>query len=239
MNHLSTEQYQSYIKKAIKHFWETRGVQKNSKNKKSDQGNRGAVTGGKQLDGFIELIVRVSKDLDVPESCIHIKGNELPGYFRPTKDWDLLILSPKSELIAAIEFKSQVGSFGNNFNNRTEEALGNAVDLWTAFREQSFPQVQAPWLGYLMLVEKSQKSEKPVRIKEPHFKVRKEFIDTSYLDRYVLLCEKLMLEKHYSHSALIWTDQKGNYGDLNISISLDSFLMSFMGHIQSKSKLFL
>ena len=38
-------------------------------------------------------------------------------------------------LLAVIELKSQVGpSFGNNFNNRTEEAIGSAVDFWTAYR---------------------------------------------------------------------------------------------------------
>ena len=41
----------------------------------------------------------------------------LPGYFRPTKLWDLLV-TYKGQLIAAIELKSHVGpSFGNNFNN--------------------------------------------------------------------------------------------------------------------------
>ena len=54
----------------------------------------------------------------------------LPGFFRPTKLWDLLIIN-QGGLVAALELKSQVGpSFGNNFNNRTEEALGTAVDLW-------------------------------------------------------------------------------------------------------------
>ena len=49
----------------------------------------------------------------------------LPGFFRPTKLWDLLVIN-QGKLIAAIEFKSQVGpSFGNNANNRCEEALGN------------------------------------------------------------------------------------------------------------------
>ena len=51
-------------------------------------------------------------------------------------------------LLAAFEFKSQVGpSFGNNFNNRTEEALGSATDLWTAFREGAFQTSQRPWLA--------------------------------------------------------------------------------------------
>ena len=37
------------------------------------------------------------------------------------------------QLVTAIEFKSQVGpSFGNNFNNRVEEAIGNAADIWIA-----------------------------------------------------------------------------------------------------------
>ena len=41
---------------------------------------------------------------------------------------DLLVVTePATRLVMAIELKSQVGaSFGNNYNNRTEEAIGNA-----------------------------------------------------------------------------------------------------------------
>jgi hypothetical protein len=57
---------------------------------------------------------------------------ELPGYFRPTKEWDLLLVRDKT-LIAAVEAKSQVGpSFGNNFNNRTE---ANVDTIHGAVRE--------------------------------------------------------------------------------------------------------
>jgi hypothetical protein len=35
------------------------------------------------------------------------------GWYRPEKKWDLLIVSD-GKLLAGIEFKSQVGSFGNN-----------------------------------------------------------------------------------------------------------------------------
>ena len=89
---------------------------------------------------MIDDLIQVAKDMGVPKSCIYIKGNILPGFFRPTKDWDFLIVTPKNQLITVVELKSQVGSFGNNFNNRTEEALGSAVDLWTAFRKKGFPQ---------------------------------------------------------------------------------------------------
>lgn len=176
--------------------------------------------------------------MGVPKEWIYTKGNTLPGYFRPTKNWDFLIISPQSELISVVECKSHVGSFGNNFNNRAEEALGNAIDLWTAYREKSFPQVQAPWLGFLILVEKSEGSNRQVKVKEPHYEVRQEFVNTSYLDRYVLFCQKLMLEKHYSHAALLWSDSESNFGHLDESISIDSFLMSFMGHLHGKSQLF-
>lgn len=237
MERLSTDKYQKLLKDAIKHFWETRYSQANKQNK-TDQGNRGSVTGGKQLDGFIDIFVQISLDLGIPESCIFRRGNNLPGFFRPSKDWDFLIVSPDNKLITAIELKSQVGSFGNNFNNRTEEALGSAVDLWTAFREQSFPQKQQPWLGYLIIVEKTEKSTRPVRLMEPYFKVRPEFKNTSYIERYGLFCQKLMQERHYTSTSLIWSNKEMEFGYLEEDISFDSFILSFMGFIQGKLKEF-
>ena len=232
-NNLSFKDYEPLLGKAIDHFWETRHNQQKG-GSKDDQGNRSAVTGGKQLDGFINLIRQISVELGVPDDCIYTKGNTIPGFFRPAKDWDFLIISPANQLIAAIEFKSQVGSFGNNFNNRTEEALGSAVDLWTAFKEKGFPQTVPPRVGYLMLVERSVKSSSPVKIQEPHFKVRPEFHNTSYLDRYVILCEKLMRERHYSATSLIWTDSDKKFGSLGSDISFERFILSFMGFIQGK-----
>ncbi|MCB9298852.1 MAG: hypothetical protein H6559_37890 [Lewinellaceae bacterium] len=47
-------------------------------------GNRGAVAGGKQLDGFINLLARAAVDMGIPKEYIFLKGAHLPGYFRPT-----------------------------------------------------------------------------------------------------------------------------------------------------------
>lgn len=83
-------------------------------------------------------------------------------------------------LLASIEFKSQVGpSFGNNYNNRTEEALGSATDIWAAYREGAFKPSARPWLGYLMLLEETARSMSPVRARQPHFKVFPEFKDAT------------------------------------------------------------
>lgn len=76
-----------------------------------------------------------------------------------------------NQLLAAIEFKSQVGSFGNNYNNRTEEAIGSAADIWAAYREGAFRPSVRPWLGYLMLLEDAPQSVAPIKSREPHFQV--------------------------------------------------------------------
>jgi len=237
MPKFDAKKYKKEIKKAVNLFWDTRNSQ-NSNRKKAGQGNRSSVTGGKHLDGFVKLMVKVATDVGIPKNCVFTKGNALPGYFRPTKDWDLLIINKKKQLVAAIEFKSQVGSFGNNFNNRTEEVLGNAIDLWTAYREKGFPQTTPPWVGYLILVEKSLKSTNPVKVKEPHYKVRSEFINTSYLDRYRLLCQKLMLEKHYNFASLVWSDSNKKFGNIDPELSIELFIESYAGFLIGKLKSF-
>ncbi len=86
----------------------------------------------------------------------------------------------EGKLIAAIEFKSQIGpSFGNNFNNRAEEAIGSASDLWAAYREGAFRPSARPWLGYLMMLEDCPASTKQVHSWEPFFRTFPEFVGSS------------------------------------------------------------
>jgi hypothetical protein len=140
------------IGQAVTIYWATRTAQqqKQQQSGRVDQGLRSAVTGGAQMDGFIQLFTDLITDCGLPSKFIRRKkAVELPGFFRPTKEWDLIVVKDGT-LIAAIEAKSQVGpSFGNNFNNRTEEALGSALDLWTAYREGAFLSSPQPFLGLL------------------------------------------------------------------------------------------
>lgn len=210
--------YHKLIDEAIQSFWTT----------KAKQGN---VLAGKQLDKFLTLLTTVAIETGVPKDCIFLKNNQVPGYYRATKDWDFLIVSEKGNLVAAIELKSQVGSYGNNLNNRTEESLGSAEDFWTAFWEKAFPCLQSPWLGYVMVVGEDEGSTHPVSVSEPHFSVRPEFKCASYLDRYKILCQRLVLEHKYNAVALIATSDKDHYRDLSDDISLESFLNSFRGQL--------
>ena len=224
--------------RAVAHYWLTRKAQRdNQKNKgKSDAGLRSAVTGGAQMDGFIQFFTRLIIDAGIDDKYIYNKRlMELPGFFRPTKEWDLLVVKD-GHLIAAIEAKSQVGpSFGNNFNNRTEEAMGSALDLWTAFREGAFNGGIQPFLGYFFMLEDCGASNRPVRIKEPHFKVFPEFVGASYLKRYELFCQKLILERHYTSASFITSDSdsgiRGNYKEPSKDLSFKVFAKSLISHV--------
>ena len=120
------------VRGAVRHFWRTRERQARAQGGKTgerDRGGRSAVTGGAHLDGFADLIRKLVVDAGVGETAVHRRSRvDLPGYYRAEKQWDLVIVVD-GRLLATVEFKAQVGpSFGNNYNNRTEEALGNATD---------------------------------------------------------------------------------------------------------------
>lgn len=229
---------QKGLSDAIRHFWATRQRQqkKQKESGKSDQGSRGAVTGGGQLDGVVTLVSKFLVETGVPENSIFRKRRiELPGYYRPTKEWDLLVVL-HGKLLASIEFKSQVGpSFGNNFNNRTEEALGSATVIWAAYREGAFAPSPQPWLGYFILLEEAPRSTSPVKVEEPHFKVFKEFRGASYAKRYELFCQKLVRERLYSASCLILSNRetgpKGEFREPSAELTFEGFTSALTGHV--------
>lgn len=235
--------YEIKAEEAVRAFWGNReaAIQKQRELGNLDQGGRAGVTGGKNMDGFIALVVDIIEANGLPHAQIfrNTAMLTLPGYFRPTKRWDLLVIY-KNQLIAAIEFKSQVGpSFGNNFNNRTEEAIGTAHDLWTAYREEAFGKQPRPFVGWLMMVEDSPKSRSAVTERSPHFPVFKEFSKASYLTRYDLLCQRLVQEQLYTTAALITSPRSsaktGSFLEMSSMTGLKTFVTSLAGHIASES----
>ena len=233
-----TDELTQRIRRAVQKYWQTRAAQrrKQEQSGKADQGLRSAVIGGAQMDGFIDLFTEVIADAGIPPSCVfRKKAVELPGFFRPTKEWDILVVRGRT-LIAAIEAKSQVGpSFGNNFNNRAEEALGSALDLWTAYRERAYLASPQPFLGYFFMLEDCEASNRPVGVREPHFKVFPEFVNASYMRRYELFCRKLVLERHYTAAAFLTsrseTGLRGEYVTPASDISVERFTKTLAAHI--------
>ena len=235
--------YERKAHEAVQAFWGNREAarQKQIESGKADQGERAGVTAGKNMDGFIALILDIIRANGLAHADIHQKRAvlTLPGFFRPTKLWDLLVIH-KGELIAAIELKSQVGpSFGNNFNNRTEESIGTAHDLWTAYREGAFGKQPRPFVGWLMLVEDAFESRSPVKDNSPHFPVFEEFKGASYLQRYDLLCQKLTQEQLYTTASVIASPRtaadSGDFSSLSSMTSLKTFVSSLAGHIAGEA----
>ena len=228
------------VSDAVRTYWRTRlqQRQRQAKTGTKDQGLRGAVTGGAQMDGFVGLLVSLAKTAGIPESCIfHNRALELPGFFRPTKEWDLLVVVQDC-LLAAVEVKSHAGpSFGNNFNNRTEEAMGSALDLWTAFRAQTYLKSPAPFLGYFFMLEDCLASNHAVAVKEPHFQVDPEFMGASYNRRYELFCRRLILERQYTATAFLTSSKeegiRGVFRTPADDLSIERFAVAFLGHLRT------
>lgn len=198
-------QIEQRLRTAVKQFWSIREAQARKQGMASgikDAGARSAVTGGAQMKGFAALVQELIWESGLSRADVYRDHRiELPGWYRPEKKWDLVVVAG-GILLAAIEFKSQVGSFGNNYNNRTEEAIGSATDLWAAYREGAFKPSSRPWLGYVMLLEEAPGSLAPVRSREPHFPVFPEFKDASYAKWYEILLTKLVRERLYDAACL-------------------------------------
>jgi hypothetical protein len=238
---------QKELAKAVKHFWKTRANQKTNQGVASgvkDAGNRSAVTGGKHADGFVKLIAAIMRDAGLHDAVIHTTtktSRTLPGYFRPSKEWDLVVVSG-NDLIAAIEVKSQVGSFGNNFNNRVEEALGNATDFWAAYAKGTFRPSGRPWLGYLFMLEENPASLRPTRrIGLSPYPVDESFQTLSYAKRYEEVCQRLVRERLYD-SACFFTSNtrdglKGTFTEPSAELSIRNFAISLSARAASFARM--
>ena len=239
--------YESKTKEAIQAFWGNREMarKKQIETGKADQGERAGVTAGKNMDGFRAIVADVvhANGLDKSDILFQKKVITLPGFFRPTKQWDMLVMC-KKQLIATLEFKSQVGpSFGNNFNNRAEEAIGTAHDFWVAYREGAFGKDAAkPFVGWFILVEDAPGSKSPVHNVSPHFPLFQEFNNASYADRYHILCRKLVQEQLYTAASVVLSPRSagntGTYSELGELTGVKTFVTRLAGHVASEAARF-
>lgn len=237
------------VREAVRHFWATRqrqsalqgggkiGGKGGNRARAKDRGARSAVTAGKQMDAFITLVRDLLVGAGVPGESVRTGSRlELPGWFRAEKQWDLVVVH-REHLLAAVEFKSQVGpSIGNNFNNRTEESLGSATDIWAAYREGAFKPSLRPWLGYFMLLEDCEASRRPVGVAQPSFPVFAEFAGASYQARYLVLVRKLLRERLYDGACFMLSEalaiESGEFVEPDPELMFAGFVGSLIGHVQ-------
>ena len=141
--------------------------QKQAEQGKHDQGNRSGVTAGSHFAEVAELI-RKTSSADAASRRMPFVFGRVPetAWMVPThQDWDIIAYHGDS-LVAAIELKSISSSFGNNANNRTEEALGGG-DIRIAHQKGLLGDARVPpILGYVLIVAETEEST-TVRAKKP------------------------------------------------------------------------
>ena len=183
---------------------------------------------------------------------------QLPGFFRPTKSWDVLIMN-YDMLIAAIELKSIADSFGKNANNRNEEALGSGVDIKEAFEENAFEGLTRLFTDYVILVEDCQETLASVQIQMKHFRVMEEFMlnpktrdemyvknengefpaidGVSYMNRFDVFYRRLMQKNLYTAASVIKSPrsaiENGEYSAVTRETSIKAFLASLASHVET------
>lgn len=188
---------------AVKAYWDTKNSQllKSEIAEKVGQGTAGSIRGGKHFDPLAAVVSKFFIDAGFPPDAVNYQKRgplTLPGYYRPQKQWDLVV-AYKGTLVAAIEFKALGGpSFGNNYNNRIEEALGSALDIRKAEWAKTFPG-EKPWVGYFFIMQDEPGSRSEVGFaKGSKFDVEDIWKGTSYQDRFAIFCSRLLETELYN-----------------------------------------
>jgi len=233
--------FDAQISEALTDFWGSRDAQasKQQTSGRHDAGTRGSVTGGQHLNAVSDLVKAITVDVMPAGVTVHSGGGNrnpltaIPGWFRPTKQWDI-VYRLNEEPVAVVELKSQVGSFGNNANNRAEEAVGNAADLLAAQRNGQLP--DKLWRGYIFVIEDCDASRKRSRLgTDKRWAMDSHFANASYVDRVNILCDRLVGEGLYDGVWAVATSSPPDFDWVEPDPPLtgfDKFALSLKGFLK-------
>lgn len=217
---------------AVSLFWTTRADQIAAL---ADGGlaGGGARAGG-HMNGIRDLVRGIFVEAGMPDEMI-VYEPYLPGFYRARKKWDMAVRY-KGTLVAALEFKSQVGSVGKNLNNRFEEALGTATDTWAAQAKFRPYGDVPPWLGYVFVLCEDAETEAPGRSVNALFPTDPDFEGMSYNQRYQEMLKRFMGDNIYQAGWFITTktDSQGrvSYAEPLATASGKAFRVAVEGRVR-------
>lgn len=225
-------EYDDLVTQAVAAYWDVRRGQaaKSRAHGVLNTGTRAEVTGGRHLDELQALLVRVFVDAGVPPRLIDVKKRPVAGYFRRDKSWDVVVMVA-DRVVGIIELKSMAGSSpGQNYNNRTDEALGQSLDVWTAVERGIIDTPLRPWLGYFMLLEDNEAFNTPVVGRRPVWDPDQVFDGASYAGRYAIFFERMVRERLLDAACLVLADKtSGEVRFPSQPLSFQSFAASIHG----------
>ena len=186
--------------RAVAHYWEMRATQRDKQRQagRADQGLRSAVTGGAHMDGFIDLFTELIVATGIPTSCVHRSKNvELPGFFRPTKEWDLLVIREKAsrchrgEIPSRSVFWQQLQQSHRGSDGKCPRFLDRVPGTRLFCCPQPFLATSSP--GRLLRIQPTGQRSRTAL--QGISGVCRRLVSTA---GYEFFCRKLVLEKHYT-----------------------------------------
>lgn len=178
------------------HFW-TEKDEAMRRNAAAGRSGHGAqARDARHMKPLAFFVRQMFIDAGLDESEVFI-DRAIPGYYRRSKNWDV-VATHKGQLVGLVELKSQVGSEGNNGNNRIEEALGNAFDAVTAQElNQAFGSLSV-WTAFCIVFGSDPGSSRTVGMRTPPlFELDPAFDDMTYGSQWELAVERFIQTRAY------------------------------------------
>ncbi len=228
----SLPDYQDKVVSAVASYWHVRTEQAERSRAAGvvDTGLRSEVTGGRHLDALERLLVSVLVDAGIPASTLEVKRRPVPGYFRRDKSWDIVV-TVHDRVLAIIELKSIVGENpGQNFNNRTDEALGQAMDIWKAVERGIIDSPLRPWLGYFMLIEDNDAWNRVTAARSAVWSADPAFNGTSASDRAAIFFDRMVRERLLDAACIVMANRStGKVRYKQDNLAFQSFAAAMFG----------
>lgn len=217
------------VKAAVASYWQVRQTQAQRSRDAGviNTGLRAEVTGSRHLDALELLLVDVVVDAGMPASMLEVKRRPVPGYFRRDKSWDIVV-TIQNRVLAIIELKSIVGTNpGQNFNNRTDEALGQAMDIWKAVERGIIDSPLRPWLGYFMLIEDNEAWNRISAPRPSVWPADRKFDGTSAADRAVIFFDRMVRQRLLDAACVVMANRVS--GDIRFPSNTQAFAAASAG----------
>lgn len=145
----------------------------------------GGTQSAKHDKAFLNLIAAELAQLGWPAHVAKYFSDRdavVGGHFRVAKSWDIVCRDAAGIPRICVEFKSQVDSYGNNENNRYEEALGSGLDL----RAKHGP---ATVLGFVFVICDEPATRTITKARLPDLDPA--FLNSTHIDRRRIFTERI------------------------------------------------
>lgn len=194
----------------LTNFWREKGAAVQRYRDAGQEGYGAQARDARHMQSLATFVRQMFVDAGLDESEVFV-DRAIPGYYRRSKNWDV-VATHKGHLVGVVELKSQVGSEGNNGNNRIEEALGNSFDARVAQEENGAFGALSVWKAFCVVFGSDPSLARRIGMRgAPLFPIDPAFGDMTYGSQWAIAVERFVQTGAYDAGwmAVTWTDDDG------------------------------